>query len=354
MLKWFGPKSQSMLGIDISSQSVKVLELERNNDQYSVKGFGSEPVPEEAFEEGMIVNHQMVADSIRRVISREKLTTKQAAFAIPDSAVITRVIQLNEGLNDDEMEEIVILEADKYIPYSIDEINLDFQVLGPSTKNASMLDVLMVASRASNVDNRVEVATLAGLNAMVIDVESYAVERVVSEVSQQLPAEGIDKIIAVVDIGAINTHLFVLDGLKIIFSREEEFGGTQLIQSIMKTYKVNQYDAGQMCAKQKPDDFDNKVWQPFQETLMVQIKRTLQFFFSTSSHQYVDYLLLAGGVACSPGLDKAVEVTLGVPTAILNPFKNMIVDPPSKQTELEQLAPAMLVACGLALRKLDQ
>ncbi|WP_367605800.1 type IV pilus assembly protein PilM [Legionella sp. W05-934-2] len=354
MLKWFGPKSQSMLGIDISSQSVKILELERNNDQYSVKGFGIEPVPEEAFEEGMIVNHQMVADAIRRVISREKLTSKQAAFAIPDSAVITRVIQLNEGLNEDEMEEIVILEADKYIPYSIDEINLDFQVIGPSAKNASMLDVLMVASRATNVDNRVEVAHLAGLTAMVIDVESYAVERVVAEVSQQLPAEGVDKVIAIVDIGAKNTHLFVLDGMKIIFSREEEFGGNQLIQSIMKVYKVNQYEAAQMCIHGKPDDFDKKVWQPFQESLMVQIKRTLQFFFSTSSHQYIDYILLAGGVSCSPGLDKAVEASVSVPTAHLNPFKNMNVDPPSKQADLELNAPALLVACGLALRKLDK
>lgn len=354
MLKWFGPKSQSMLGIDISSQSVKILELERNNDQYTVKGFGIEPVPEEAFDEGMIVNHQMVADSIRRVITREKLTTRQAAFAIPDAAVISRVIQLNEGLNDDEMEEIVILEADKYIPYSIDEINLDFQVIGPSSKNASMLDVLMVASRATNVDNRVEVAHLAGLTAMVIDVESYAVERAISEVSSQLPAEGMDKVIAVIDIGAKNTHLFVLEGLKIIFSREEEFGGAQLLQSIMKTYKVSLVEATQMCASQKPDDFDSKIWQPFQESLMVQIKRTLQFFYSTSSHEYIDYILLAGGVSCSPGLDKSVETALGVPTAELNPFKSMTIDPPSKQDELEQLAPALLVACGLALRKLDQ
>ncbi|KTC89725.1 ethanolamine utilization protein EutJ [Fluoribacter dumoffii] len=351
MLKLFQPKHRSILGIDITSTTVKVLEISGQDGALVVENYGREVLPSNAMDGNTIKDIETVSRCIKKVIERLHTPCKQAALAVPDASVISKLIQINEGLNDDEMEELIVAEADKYIPYPIDEINLDFEILGHSEKNPHMLDVLIVASRAENVNQRVETAVRAGLDAVVIDVESFAVERASQQLIKDLPASGKDKTIAIIDIGACYTHLFVLQAMKLVYSREEKFGGKQLIESIAEHYKMTLEQAA--LAKENgelPEDYEKEVLEPFKEDILLQIKRTLQFFYSTSQDGDVDHILLAGGLAKLPGLVSLVQERLGMSTTIANPFANMT---PGRMVNLDSInndAPALMVACGLALR----
>lgn len=351
MIKWFKSQHHSILGIDISSTSVKILEISGTGDEHSVEGYGSMALPPHAIEGNVIKNIDEVANCIKKILTKEQLKCKRAALAVPDSAAISKVVQISDGLSDQEIEEVVIVEAEKYIPYPIEEINIDFEILGPTPKNSAMNDVLIVASRAENVNNRVEAITRAGLEAKVIDVESYAVERVAQLFAPMLPAQGQKKIIAIIDIGAVYTHLFVLDSMKIIFSREEEFGSKQLIDSMVQHYGMTIAAAAEAIERREcPPDYEDAVLNPFHEMILLQVKRTLQFFFSTSHHTFVDYILLAGGGAKQPGLDQLLQEQINIPTSVANPFAYMSLGKQVDRDRITRDSPTLIVACGLALR----
>ena len=287
-------------------------------------------------------------------VTTSSFSSKQVACAVPDSSAISKIIQVSSGLNEQEIEELVVSEADKYIPYPIDEINIDFNIVGPSTKNSAMLDVLIVASRAENVSNRIEVMSRAGLELKIVDVESYAVERAAELLASELPAGGEKKNIAIVDIGAISTHLFVLHGMRIIFSREEEFGGKQLIDAVVQQYNMQRDEALLGIVQGTlPPGYAEEVLQPFNELILLQVKRALQFFFSTSHHTFVDHIVLAGGVAKQPGIAQLLQEHINIPTSIANPFARMNVAKTVNREMIIQDSPTLMVACGLALRHIE-
>ena len=354
MLKLLNPKRKSILGVDISSSSVKILELSGDGDKYRVANYVKGGLPENAVDGNKIKDIDAVSDVIKSCITHTKFSTKLTALAVPDSSVITKVIQVDEGLNEMEMEEMVVMEADKYIPYSIDEINIDFNQIGPSAKNPALIDVLLVASRAENVSTRVEAITRAGLEPKIVDVESYAVERACSLLTEQLPAGGKDKTIAIVDIGNVHTHLFIMHNMRAIFSREEEFGGKRLIDEIINRYNLSYVDALKArTLGTLPDEYEEVILQPFKEMAVIQVKRALQFFFSTSHHSYIDYLLLAGGASKINGLTELIQNEVGIQTEIANPLLKMAI---AKSIDLQALAndaPSLMISCGLALRKVD-
>lgn len=354
LLKLFQPKHRSILGIDITSTSVKILELSGKSDALRIESYGRELLPPHALDGHVIKDIDAVAACIKKLLDRLQTKCTQVALAVPDAAIISKVVQINDGLTDVEMEELVVIEADKYISYPIDEINLDFEILGHSEKNPALLDVLIVASRAENVTNRVETITRAGLDVLIVDVESYAVERAVQQLAKELPASGQDKIIAIIDIGASYTHLFVLNGMKLVYSRDEKFGGMQLIEAIAEHYQMTIDQAA--AAKEEgnlPNDFESAVLEPFKENILLQIKRTLQFFYSASQEEDVDHILIAGGLARLPGLVTLIQEQIGVATTVVNPFSDMT---PGKMVPLDSInndAPSLMVACGLALRNIE-
>lgn len=331
-----------------------MLEISGSGDAFCVEGYGREVFPPHIIDGKVIKDVEAVANCIKKLFDRSKMTCKKVALAVPDSAVITKVVQINDGLNDEEMEELILIEADKYIPYPIDEINLDFEILGQSTKNSTMVDVLIVASRAENVNSRVEAVTLAGLDAKIVDVESYAVERAAQQLSKKLPADEQDKIVAIIDIGARFSNLYVLHGMKLIFSREEKFGGMQLIDAIAEQYKMTLEQALDAKAQGTlPVDYDSEVLAPFKEMLLLQIKRTLQFFYSTSQHGFVDHILLAGGMARQPAFDTLIQEQLGVITSVANPLTRMSFNKMVNLESIKSDAPGLMVVCGLALRNIE-
>lgn len=350
----FKQRQALILGIDISSTAVKLLELSQQGLRYRVESYAVEPLPPNSVVEKTITDVEAVGDAIRRALKRSGTRAKQAAVAVAGSAVITKVISMPANLSDDEMESQIQLEADQYIPYPLEEVNMDFEVLGPSEKNPNMVDVLLAASRSENVDMRVAALELAGLTAKIVDVEAYALENAFSLLAAQFPGEGYDRTIAVADVGATMTTLNVLHNRKIIYTREQVFGGKQLTEEIQRRYGLSYEEAG-MAKRQGglPDNYLPEVLAPFKEAMTQQISRSLQFFFSSSHYNSVDYIVLAGGCASIPGVDEMMEQNLGTPSMIANPFASMSLAPRVKAQALSNDAPALMIACGLAMRSFD-
>lgn len=350
----FGKKRPvPVLGLDISSSSVKLLELSRSGEQYRVESYAVASLPPNAVVEKNIAEPEAVADVIRALVRRSRTKLRAAAVAVAGSAVITKVIEMPAGLSEDALETQISLEADQYIPYPLDEVALDFEVLGPAPGNDERVEVLLAACRRENVDSRVDTLELAELGAQVVDVEAYAVERAFSLVGEQLDCSE-DSVVAIVDLGATMTTLSVLVGGQTVYTREQLFGGRQLTEEIQRRYGLTVEEAG-LAKKQGglPDDYESEVLEPFRDAVVQQITRSLQFFFSSSQYNEVDQLVMAGGVSSMPGLSDLVQDHLGTPTVVANPFASMAVAPRVDVGALTNDAPAMMIACGLALRSFD-
>ncbi len=352
MLQLFGP--QPLVGLDISSTSVKLLELSRHNGHYQVESYAVEPIATGAVIEKSIANPETVGMAIQQAVRRSRTNVKHAAIAVAGSHVITKIIALPATLNDDDMATQIELEADHYIPYPLEEVNLDFEVIGPSERDPGIVDVLLAASRRENVDKRVAAVELGGLTAKIVDVEAYAAGSVVVLMAQQMKSLATAPVIVVFDIGATMTSLTVLDRLKIVYTREQGFGGKQLTEEIQNRYGLSYEEAGR--AKRQgglPEDYETEVLIPFKQAMAQQIARSLQFFFSSSQYNSVDHILLAGGNALIPGIAKLIETEIGATTSIANPFIGMTLATGINAQALTNDAPALLVACGLALRSFD-
>lgn len=350
---FFEQKTKPVVGLDISSTSVKLLELSRQGDRYRVESYAVKALPPNAVVEKNINEVEIVGETVQSVVHLAKCKSKNAAVAVAGSAVITKMIEMPAGLDDDAMETQITLEADQYIPYPLEEVAIDFEVQGVSERNPDQVDVLLAACRRENVDLRVEVLELAGLNAKIVDVEAYAMERAFSLLAEQLEDQE-DQVVAIVDIGATMTTLSVLVDGKTIYTREQLFGGKQLTEEIQRRYGLSTEEAG-LAKKQGglPDDYESDVLEPFKDAVVQQVTRSLQFFFSSSQYNDVDHIVLAGGVASMEGLPELIEEKLGTPTTVANPFANMLVSPKVSAVALANDAPALMIATGLALRSFD-
>ncbi|PPK51755.1 type IV pilus assembly protein PilM [Marinobacter persicus] len=343
-----------MLGVDISSSSVKLLELSKHGDRYRVESYAVEPLPADAVVEKNITNVEAVGEVLKRVVSKSRTGVKNVAVAVSGSAVITKVIQMDSGMNEFEMEDQIALEADQYIPYPLDEVAIDFEVQGPSEDNPERVDVLLAACRKENVDIREDVMEIADLNTKVVDVEAYALERAYALIEPQLDSQGEELVVAVVDIGATMTTLSVLAEGQTVYTREQIFGGKQLTEEIQRRYGLSVEEAG-LAKKQGglPDDYEEEVLMPFREAVVQQVARALQFFFGASQYNVVDYVVLAGGTSSIQGLTEMVEEKTGTPTLVANPFANMSVGARVNASALGNDAPSLMIACGLAMRSFD-
>jgi type IV pilus assembly protein PilM len=344
-----------LIGVDISSTAVKLLQLSRSGNRYRVEHYAVEPLPPNAVVEKNIVEVEAVGDAIRRAVARSGSKTKYAAAAVAGSAVITKMIPMPADLDEDAMEAQIELEAVNYIPYPIEEVNLDFEIMGSMPNNPEMVQVLLAASRSENVDLRQSALELGGLTARVVDVEAFAIENAFDLIVDELPI-GRDGVVALVDIGATMTTLSVLRNGRSLYSREQVFGGKQLTDEIMRRYGLSYEEAG--MAKRRgglPEGYEIEVLEPFKEATVQQISRLLQFFYAGSEFNRVDQIVLAGGTAVLPGLVEMVDEQLGVATIVANPLAQMALGPrvQSQVQTLAQDAPALMIATGLALRSFD-
>ena len=352
MLRLYRKPSKGLVGVDISSTTVKLLELSVKNGRYWVESYAVMPLPENSVVEKSILNPEAVADALERVVNLANPHTTHVAIAVPTSMVIHKIIEMDADMSDEEREVQIRMDAEQYIPFPLDEVSLDFEVLPDHLANPNRVNVLLVATRTENVDTRVEVLELAGLSAKVADVESYAMERAFSVFADTLPMGA--NTVGILDIGHTMTTLSVMQKGKIIYTREQVFGGRQLTQDVQSRYGLSFEEAGRAKKERTlPDDYDTEVLEPFLDAVVQQAARSLQFFFSSSQFNEIDHILLAGGNANIPGLAKLLQQKLGYRVTIANPFLQMGFSPQIDIKKIENDASSLMVACGLALRSFD-
>jgi type IV pilus assembly protein PilM len=349
----FSTKSPPLVGVDISSTAVKLLQLGQSGGRYRVEHYAVEPLPPNAVVEKNIVEVEAVGEAIKRALQRSGARTKFACAAVSGSAVITKVIPMQADLSEDDLDGQIQAEAQQYIPYPLEEVSLDFEILGPVKDNPEMMSVLLAASRTENVDVRVAALDIGGLIARVVDVEAFAIENAFKLVADQLSVPK-DATVAVMDIGATMTTLIVIKNQRTIYTREQVFGGKQLTDEVMRRYGLSYEEAG-MAKRQGglPESYEIEVLEPFKEAMVQQISRLLQFFFAGTEFSKVDQVVLAGGCASIAGVAEMVEEQIGVPTIIANPLAGMTLSNRVQAQTLAQDAPSLLIACGLALRSFD-
>lgn len=351
-LSFLRRKPPIMVGLDISSGLVKLLELSSNGQTYRVESYASEVLAPDAMQEKEIKDIEAVGEAVSKVVKRSHTDLKYAAVAVAGSTVITKIIQMNAGLTDAEMLMQIQLEAERYIPYPLQDINLDFQIIGPSQRSPELVDVLLAASRKEIIDKLLEVLSIGELKAKVIDVEAYVMQRAFTLIADQIPNKGENQTVGIIDIGSTTTTFSVLhDGLT-VYTREQIFGGKQLTEEIQRRYGLS-YEEANIAKKQGglPEGYVVEVLEPFEDAVVQQIGRSMQFFFSSSSQfTELNQLVLAGGCASISGLARKVEEKLSIPAIVANPFVNMSINPRVSMPVIQADAPSLMICCGLALR----
>ena len=351
-----GRKHPPVIGLDISSSSVKLVELGRAaGGEFVLERFGSEPFEKGWIADGQVEKFDEVAEAVRRVVQKSGTKTKQVVMAMPQSAVITKKIMLPDGLRDEEMELQVEAEANQYIPFSLDEVSLDFCVIGPSPTSAGDVEVLIAASRKDRVQDREGLAQAAGLKPVVLDIESYASRLAMSRIVAGLPNEGRDALVALFEIGADTTSLKVLRDDELLYDRDQAFGGSQLTQLISRQYGFSFEEAEtKKLSGDLPEDYESAILAPFVDSLSQEIGRALQYFFTSTPHHKVHYVMLAGGTATLPGLKDRVTDLTGFASMVVNPFDNMRLGAAVRENRIRREAASYLTACGLAMRRFVQ
>ena len=352
----FGSRSRSLIGVDLSSSSVKMVELGSDGKKgYRVERYTTEILPRDAVADGNIVNLEASAETVRRAWKKLGASTRDVAIALPASHVITKKIIVPSGQRESELEVLVESEANQYIPFALEEVNLDFQIIGPAPSSPDEIEVLIAASRKEKVEDRVAVVESAGLRPVVMDVESYAQQASFELIEKQLPESGKGQIVALIDIGANLMNLTVLRNGQQLYVREQAFGGNQLTQDIARLFSLTFEEAeADKRRNNLPENYESELLKPFVESMALEVSRALQFFFTSTQFTQVNHIVLAGGCAILPGADEAVASRTQVNTIIANPFADMVLSDRVRANQLLADASSLMVACGLALRRFDE
>ncbi len=351
----FSRKYRQLIGLDITTSSIKLIELSWSGKQFRVESYAAEPTPANSMNEKNIADAEAVGEAIRRAVKKAGAKSKDVAIAISGDAAITKVIQMPRNLRAGDLEGQVETQADQYIPFPMDEVSYDFEVLGPSEKDPESNDVLLVATRTENVEQRQNAVRAGGLTAKIVDVEAFALENACRLMTHQMPDGGIDRTIAVVDFGASSTTFSVLRSLKVVYTRDFPFGGQQLTEEIMRTYGLSMEEAGR--AKKEgglPGNYQAEVLDPFIDDMTQQVSRSLQFYLASGSgREQPEKILICGGCANIAGVADVISSRVGIAAERGDPLGQMTLSSRARAQAVNKDATALLIACGLALRSFD-
>lgn len=351
----FGSGNKGLIGLDISSSSIKMVELGGDVLNPRVERYALELLPKDAVSQGKINNLEAVAEAVRKAWRRLGTSTKNVAMALPAATVITKKIVAPANLTEEQMEIQVESEASQYIPFPLEEVNLDFQIIGPAPGGVDEVEVMLAASKKEMVEDRVAIADSAGLVATVVDHESYAALAAFARVQEQLPDKGNNLIIALVDVGASQMNLTVLKNGQSIYSRDQEFGGNVLTQAIARQYGMS-FDEAESAKRTAalPEGAESDLIRPFVKDFSEEVSRALQFFYTSTQYNRVDNVVISGGSAVLQDMDQAVAARVQVPTIVANPFVDLELSDKIRSRTLTDDAPALMVAFGLAFRRFDE
>jgi type IV pilus assembly protein PilM len=342
-----------LIGIDISTSGVRLVELaDAGKGELRLERYAAEPLARGTVVDGNIENIEAVSEAVLRVWKKSGTRIKHVALGMPPAAVITKKIILPAGLAEDQLEVQVESEASQYIPFALDEVSLDFDVIGAAPNSPDDMEVMLAAARREKVEDRVAIAEAAGLTATVMDIESYAARSAAQRVMDELAGATEGQIVALFQIGAQATHISVLQNGECIYEREQPFGGIQLTQDIVRAYGLSFEEAeARKKAGDLPDNYAGDLLAPFLENAALEVTRAIQFFFTSTPYTRIDQIYLAGGCAQVTGLPDIIASRTRISSAVISPFKGMQLGPSVREQQLRNEAPAYLVACGLALRR---
>ena len=349
----FGQSSPPLVGLDISTSSVRLVELaDAGKGELRLERYAAEPLARGVVVDGNIENIEAVSEAVLRVWKKSGTKVRNVALGMPPAAVITRKIILPAGLGEDQLEVQVESEASQYIPFALDEVSLDFDVIGPAANSADDMEVMLAAARREKVEDRVAIAEAAGLTATVMDIESYAARAAADRAIAGQAGAAKDQIVALFQIGAQAMHISVLQNGETIYEREQPFGGIQLTQDIVRAYGLAFEEAeARKKSGDLPDAWRTDLLPPFLENAALEVTRAIQFFYTSTPYTRIDQIYLAGGCALLPGLLEIIGGRTRIPSALIAPFRGMQLGAGVREQALRHEAPGYLVACGLALRR---
>jgi type IV pilus assembly protein PilM len=352
-LELFKRKPAPVIGLDIGSASVRALELSQTGSGYRVERFAIEPVGQGVVVEKSVQDVEAVSSAIRRAVKNSGTSAKACAIAVSGSMVFTKTISLPSNLAEADVESQVQVEANQYVPYPLDEVSLDFEVLGPSPRHPDMVDILLAASKSENVESRQDAIESAGLKARVVDVEAFAIANAF-ELMRQRDGLSRSEAVGIFDIGYDLTMLLVVRNGRVIYTRDHPFGSQLLLEETMRRYDMTAEEAGFFTrGEEGPEDFEEEVLEPFQLNIVHQIGRALQFFASSNEYSPISTIYLSGGSASLQGIAELVQQELGLTTRVADPVSGLDIAPSVSKSALTRQAPNLMVAMGLALRGFD-
>ena len=351
-------RSKAIVGLDVGSSAIKVVELQTSSSGYKLTGFGYAPLPPEAIVQGSFMNSPAISNAIREACEDGGIKTRDVATSVSGHAVIVKKISL-PAQSDEELEESIRWEAEQYIPFDINEVNIDHQILQEATTDGQM-EVLLVAAKKDLIDDYLSVVSDAGMSIAVMDVDAFAVGNMY-DFNYQPTNDGA---VALVDIGASVINISVLSGSVPLFIRDITSGGNQYSEEIQKTLNVSFEEAERIKVGEAPggvstDVIPQEVEEAMREvsdTLLGEIQRSLDFYRATaSSTRNIEKLVLCGGSARVPGLVRLFQERVDIPVDIANPFARVEIAADFRNKDrIRELAPALGVAVGLGMRRLNE
>ncbi len=347
----------NVVGLDIGSSSVKAVEiaLKGRDKGFELRSLGIAPLPSEAIVQGAFLNSSAIVDAIGEAIDAGRIRTKEVAVAVSGHSVIVKKVSL-PAMTREELEDQIQWEAEQYIPFDVNEVHLDFQILDTSEGEGQM-DVLLVAAKRDLVDDYVQVIQESGLVPAAVDVAAFAVENAFEMNYEMLP----DEVVALVNIGAQVVNINVIQNGIPAFTRDITTGGNQYTEEIQKSMSISFEEAERIKlggnAKDQnqevvPQEVEHAI-RSVTDTVIGEIARSLDFFTATTAESRINKVLLAGGGACIPGLDTAFAERSGLEVEVMNPLARML---PSKGFDPDYLAnvgASLGVGIGLASRKVE-
>jgi type IV pilus assembly protein PilM len=346
-------KPKTVVGLDIGSSAVKAVELKRSGKGYKVTAFGAEPIPPDAIVDGAIIDAGSVADAIRRVFEGKKaFKSKEVCGSLSGNAVIVKKITL-PVMTETELAESIYWEAEQYIPFDIQDVNLDYQILDPGTgpNSRGSMDVLLVAAKKEKISDYTNVISQAGRTPVVIDVDAFALQNAF-EVNYGLDAA---KVVVLLNAGASAINVNILQGDQSVFTRDISIGGNAYTEAVQKELDLPFESAEQLKKGIPVDGATYEEAQPVlhavTENVLLEIQKTFDFFKASASTDQIDRIMLSGGASRVDGFRQMLQERFNAPVEEFDPFRTVTWDSKKLAGEPADMAPTAAVAVGLALRK---
>jgi type IV pilus assembly protein PilM len=345
--KLFSPKAQKMIGLDIGTRFIKAVVLEKSGAQYNLQAYACEPIQGDAFAEREIKDFEAVSHALKKVKFALKIKSKLVAIAVSGSTVLNKIVYMDPGQTDHELESQIELEADSLIPYPLNEVYIDFEELINSQTTSNKVEVFLSAVHKELIDRRITLLGEVGYEAKVVDVESYALGAAVASFHPHEAEENV----CCINIGASHLQICAVKDGQVTYTKNHNFGMDALIQDLTMLYSQERSQIEQQLTDGTlPETWKQDVYPMFLANLQQNINRALQVYVSASGETRPSSLLICGGGGYIKSLPDDLTADLGIEVICFNPFTNMLIAENINQGDLEQVTGQLIIATGLASR----